>query len=277
MNQKNLNNSVITKKDLIGVFFRSFTIEWSWNYIKQQNLGYAYAMIPILNKVYKKKEDRIDAYQRHLEFFNITPWLSTIPLGITIAMEEARAKDTAHIDASAISNIKVALMGPISGIGDSMFWGTLRVIATGLSIGFAKQGNILGPILFLLAFNIPALLIRWFGLVYSFRLGEGFVDRMQENGFMQKLTFGATIVGLLVIGAMAGSLISLNVSYAIGEGETAQTLSQIADEVIPNFFPLLSVFGCFYLVKKNIRPQYIILLIAIVGIIGAYFGFLGVA
>lgn len=81
-------------------------------------------------------------------------------------MEEARAKDTAHIDASAISNIKVALMGPISGIGDSMFWGTLRVIATGLSIGFAKQGNILGPILFLLAFNIPALLnsLVWTGI-----------------------------------------------------------------------------------------------------------------
>lgn len=56
MNQKNLNNSVITKKDLIGVFFRSFPIDWSWNYIKQQNLGYAYAMIPILNKVYKKKK-----------------------------------------------------------------------------------------------------------------------------------------------------------------------------------------------------------------------------
>ena len=54
MNQKNLNNSVITKKDLIGVFFRSFPIDWSWNYIKQQNLGYAYAMIPILNKGYTK-------------------------------------------------------------------------------------------------------------------------------------------------------------------------------------------------------------------------------
>lgn len=277
MKQRNLNNSILTKKELRGVFFRSFPIDWSWNYIKQQNLGYAYAMIPIINKFYKNESDRIEAYQRHLEFFNITPWLSTIPLGITIAMEEARAKDPEHIDASAISNIKVALMGPLSGIGDSLFWGTLRVIATGISIGLAKDGNIFGPILFLLAFNIPALLIRWFGLTYSYRLGEGFVDKMQENGFMQRLTYGATIMGLLVIGAMAGSWVNLNVSLSIGQGESAQTITQIADGVIPNLFPLLSVFGCYFLVKKNIRPQYIIILIAILGILGAYFGCLGVA
>lgn len=276
MKPKNFNESSITRKDLRGVYLRSMAIEWPWNYIKQQNLGYAFAMIPILNKLYQNKEDRIEAYKRHLEFFNISSWLSTVPLGITIAMEEARAKDPSHMDGNAISNTKVALMGPLSGIGDSLFWGTLRVIATGVSIGLAKQGNVFGPILFLLAFNIPAFIIRWIALNYSFHLGEGFIDRMQEHGFMHKLTFGATIVGLFVVGAMAGSWVTLNVAVALGEGEHAKTLSDIANDIVPNLFPLLSVFGCYYLVKKDIRPQYIIILIAIIGILGAYLGWLGV-
>lgn len=274
MTQKNSNTGTITKQDLRRTFLRSLPLEWSWNYVKQQNLGFSYAMLPMIQKLYDKKEDQIEAYQRHLEFFNITPYLCTIAMGIALAMEEAKAKDPSKIDGSAISNIKVALMGPLSGIGDSLFWGTLRVIATAIAIPLSQQGNILGPILFLLTFNVPALLIRWFGLVYSFRLGENFVDKIQNN-LMTKLTFGASIVGLCVIGAMAGSWVYLTVPIAIGSGEEAQTISQLADTIVPNLLPLLGVFGCYYLVKKNIRSQYIILLIAIIGIVGAYFGWLG--
>lgn len=274
MTQKNSNTGTITKQDLRRTFLRSLPLEWSWNYVKQQNLGFSYAMLPMIQKLYDKKEDQIEAYQRHLEFFNITPYLCTIPMGIALAMEEAKAKDPSKIDGSVISNIKVALMGPLSGIGDSLFWGTLRVIATAIAIPLSQQGNILGPILFLLTFNVPALLIRWFGLVYSFRLGENFVDKIQNN-LMTKLTFGASIVGLCVIGAMAGSWVYLTVPIAIGSGEEAQTISQLADTIVPNLLPLLGVFGCYYLVKKNIRSQYIILLIAIIGIVGAYFGWLG--
>lgn len=274
MTQKNSSNKIITNKDLTRTFLRSLPLEWSWNYVKQQNLGYAYAILPMIKKLYAEKDDQIEAYKRHLEFFNITPYLCTIPLGITLAMEEAKATKRQEIDGSAISNIKVALMGPLSGIGDSLFWGTLRVIATAIAIPLSQQGSILGPVLFLLAFNIPALLIRWFGLIYSFRLGEKFVDKIQ-NAFMTKLTFGASIVGLCVIGAMAGSWVTLNIPIAIGSGEEAQTISQLVDTVVPNLLPLLGVFGCFYLVKKNIRSQYIILLIAVIGIVGAYFGFLG--
>lgn len=274
MTQKNSNTEMITKQDLRRTYLRSLPLEWSWNYVKQQNLGFSYAMLPMIQKLYDKKEDQIEAYQRHLEFFNITPYLCTIPMGIALAMEEAKAKDPSKIDGSAISNIKVALMGPLSGIGDSLFWGTLRVIATAIAIPLSQQGNILGPILFLLTFNVPALLIRWFGLVYSFRLGENFVDKIQNN-LMTKLTFGASIVGLCVIGAMAGSWVYLTVPIAIGSGEEAQTISQLADTIVPNLLPLLGVFGCYYLVKKNIRSQYIILLIAIIGIVGAYFGWLG--
>lgn len=64
--------SEITKKELNRVFWRSFQMEFSWNYERQMNLAYVYAMIPILKKLYKTKESMADALKRHLEFFNTT-------------------------------------------------------------------------------------------------------------------------------------------------------------------------------------------------------------
>ena len=58
-------SKLITKRDLRKVFFRSFPMEWTWNYEKQQNLGYTYALIPIIEKLYKDKpEEKAAALQR---------------------------------------------------------------------------------------------------------------------------------------------------------------------------------------------------------------------
>ena len=94
-------------------------------------------------------------------------------------------------------------MGPLSGIGDSFFWGTLRIIATGVGTSLALQGNILGAILFLLIFNIPAMFIRYQGMMLGYKLGDSFIDKIVSSGLMDKLTYGASIVGLMVIGGMA--------------------------------------------------------------------------
>ena len=146
---------VLNKRDLMKVFWRSFTMEWTWNYERQANLGYGFAMVPILEKLYKDKpEEKAEALQRHLEFFNTTPHVSTLILGISSAMEEQNSTQE-DFDTSSINNVKVGLMGPLAGIGDSLLWGTLRIIATGIGTSLALQGNILGPILFLLIFNIP--------------------------------------------------------------------------------------------------------------------------
>ena len=120
--------NVIGKKELRSIFLRSLSLEYSWNYERQQNMGYCFAMLPAIKKIYQKKEDQIAAAKRHMEFFNTTPYISTAVFGISTAMEESNARNE-DFDTSSINNVKVALMGPLAGIGDSMFWGTLRVIA----------------------------------------------------------------------------------------------------------------------------------------------------
>ena len=191
----------LTKKELNQVFWRSFGMEWDWNYERQMNMAYCYCMLPVIKKLYSNKEDQIAAMQRHLEFFNTTPQLSTLILGISAAMEESNANDP-DFDTESINSVKVSLMGPLAGIGDSFIWGTLRIIATGVGLSLANQGNILGPILFLLIFNIPAQGLRYYLMNAGYKLGSGFLAKIQENGLMSKLTYAASVLGLMVVGGI---------------------------------------------------------------------------
>ena len=132
----------ITPRDLRRVFWRSFQMEFSWNYERQMNLAFVYALIPVLKKLYPRKEELAGALKRHLVFFNTTPHIVTLLLGITTAMEEKNSQQK-NMDATAIDNVKASLMGPLAGLGDSFFWGTLRLIATGnTSIEIAKRLHI---------------------------------------------------------------------------------------------------------------------------------------
>ncbi len=250
-------------------------MEYSWNYERQQHMGYCYSMLPIIRRVYDNKEDQIQAAKRHMEFFNTTPYISTLILGISSAMEEANANDD-RFDASSINSIKAALMSPLAGIGDSLFWGTLRVIATGLGVSLSMQGNILGPLLFLLVFNIPAYIVRWLCLKWGYGFGTSFLSKIEESGLMPKLTMGAAILGLMVIGAMVPNLVSVSVAGSLGTGDSAQSIQSIIDGIMPSLLPLLVTFGVFQLVQHKVKIAWILVILMAVGIIGSFFGIFAV-
>ncbi|WP_339283042.1 PTS system mannose/fructose/sorbose family transporter subunit IID [Oceanobacillus sp. FSL K6-3682] len=263
--------SLITKKDLNKVFWRSFQMEFSWHYERQMNMAYVYAMIPILRKLYQTKEEMASALKRHLEFFNTTPHIVTLILGINAAMEEENRLDK-KFDEKAIDSIKTSLMGPLAGIGDSFFWGTLRLIATGVGTSLALQGNILGPILFILIFNIPHVVLRYLFTGWGYKLGTGFLKKIQSNGMMDSLTLGASIIGLVVVGAMTASMIDITIPLSIGSGEEAVTIQSILDDIMPQLLPLAAFGIVFYLLKKEVKPLSIIGGMAVVGILGAWIG-----
>lgn len=267
---------VLNKRDLMKVFWRSFTMEWTWNYERQANLGYGFAMVPILEKLYKDKpEEKAEALQRHLEFFNTTPHVSTLILGISSAMEEQNSTQE-DFDTSSINNVKVGLMGPLAGIGDSLLWGTLRIIATGIGTSLALQGNILGPILFLLIFNIPHIILRYICMMGGYRLGAGFLSKMQQGGLMDKVTYGAAIVGLMSIGAMIATMVTVNIPLSYGEGDSAIVIGDILNGIIPGIIPLLFTGFIYWLVtKKKMKTTVALLLILVIGIIGSLTGILG--
>lgn len=271
-----MSSNLLTKKDLKGVFWRSLTLEASWNYERQQNLAYSYAMNKVLAKLYPAGEERKRALQRHMVFFNCSPPLATFIMGINTAMEEKNAEDPDNFDPDSINNVKAALMGPLSGIGDSFFWGTLRILATGLGTSFALQGNILGPILFLLVYNVPAFAIRWLGLFKGYDLGVDMLKNAESTGFIAKFSYGASILGLMVIGGMTSSMVTVNLAGSIGQGNEAQTWNSIVNGILPNMLPLGCVMLIYWLLKKKVSTVVILIGIFVLSIVMAYFGILKV-
>lgn len=128
----NNEKKLLTKSDINRVFWRSFTVNASFNYERQMSQGAQYALSPILQKLYPDKKELGEALQRHAEFFNTTPMLCPFIFGITAAMEEENATQE-DFDPNTINSVKAGLMGPLAGIGDSVFWGTLRPLAGGMS------------------------------------------------------------------------------------------------------------------------------------------------
>jgi len=265
------DENAINARDLRRVFWRSFQMEFSWNYERQMNLAFVYALIPVLKKLYPQKAALAAALKRHLVFFNTTPHIVTLLLGITTAMEEKNSQQQ-EMDGTAIDNVKASLMGPLAGLGDSFFWGTLRLIATGIGTSLALQGNILGPILFLLVFNVPHILVRWLFTRWGYVLGTGVLHRVQKSGMMESLTYGASIIGLMVVGAMAASMINITIPISFGAGEAKTEVQGIIDNNMPCLLPLVSFGIVYWLLGRKVKPLTIIGGMALVGILGSWIG-----
>lgn len=190
----------LTRKDRLAVAWRSTFIQGSWNYERMQNGGWCYAMLPAIKKLYKTKEDRILAMQRHLEFFNTHPYIASPIIGVTLALEEERANG-APVDDVAIQGVKVGMMGPLAGVGDPVFWFTVRPMLGALGASLALAGNILGPIIFFLAWNIIRWAFMWYTQEFGYRAGSKITDDL-SGGLLQKVTKGASILGMFVLGSL---------------------------------------------------------------------------
>lgn len=259
-------NSKITKKDFWSVFFRSMTLDVSWNYERMQNLAYAYAIAPIIRRLYKTPETRQVALERHLEFMSVTPHICTLLLGISGAMEEENAKND-DFNSASINAVKSSLMGPMAGIGDSFFWGTLKVIATGVAISISNQGNYFGPIVFLLIINIPHLILRYICLDKGFKIGTKFFNDVGNSGIIEKVTEYASILGLMVIGGMTASNVIFELTAKVGGGKIAVPLQQYVDEIMLGFFPACFFLVLYWLLGKKVKTTTLLLGVIVVSII----------
>ena len=267
----------LNKKDLINIFIRSNFRLGSFNFDRMQAIGFCVSLLPALRKVYKDdKQEMAAAMKRHLEFFNTQPFLATPIMGITAAMEEKKANG-ADISDQTISGVKVGLMGPLAGVGDPIFWGTLRPVLAALGAGIALTGSIMGPLIFFLVFNAIRLATNWYGVMYGYSKGTELVDEMGGNK-MRFLTEGSSVLGLLVMGALVAKWTTVNMplvlsSYTNSAGEQVTTTVQtILDSLMPGIVPLLMTFACMWLLRKNVNPLIIILGLFALGIVGYAIG-----
>lgn len=262
---------LIGNKELRSMFWRSFLIQSSWSFDKMMAYGQMYGIEKSLRKIYPNDDDYYAALKRHCETFNVTPHISPFIMSLSVAMEEENAKNP-NFDVSSINKVKVGLMGPLSGIGDSFFWGTFRVIAAGIGIGIAKQGNILGSILYFLIYTSIHFIAKWLSAKYGYTLGTKFLNQSEESHSIEKLSYGASILGLTVIGAMIGTMVTLQAKLQFDLSGTVTKLQSIFDQIFPGILPLAVTFICLFLLRKNVKVIYVILGIFVFSILGSWAG-----
>ncbi|GAF39427.1 PTS system, mannose fructose sorbose, IID component family protein [Agrilactobacillus composti DSM 18527 = JCM 14202] len=265
-----------------------------------QNGGWCYSMIPAIKKLYKTKEDRSAALTRHLEFFNTHPYLASPILGVTLALEEERANG-APIDDVAIQGVKVGMMGPLAGIGDPVFWFTIKPIIGALAASIAMSGNILGPILYFVLWNIIRMAFMWYTQEFGYQAGSKITEDL-SGGLLQDITKGASILGMFILGSLVNRWVAVKftpvvstvkldkgafidwaklpkgfagvkealIQQAAGRYLTADkvtTLQDNLDLLIPGLAGLLLTFFCMWLLKRKVSPIVIILGLFVVGVV----------
>lgn len=249
-------------------------MEYSWNYQKQMSVPFCLMLAPMLKKIYRNDpEGYSDSLTRNLEFFNVTHYLAPFVGGIVLSMEELVAKS--ELKPEAVSQVKTALMGPISGIGDAFFLNTLRVVCAGIGVSLSLSGSLFGPIVFLLAFNIPAFACRIFGARVGYHLGVSFLSKVQESGMMSKVMTAAGIVGIMVIGSMTVSMTSVSIPITFGSGESIATIQSVLDGIMPGMLALVALVAYYIALSKKVSPIVLIVVTMIIGVAGAFFGVLG--
>lgn len=295
----------LSKSDRKKVWWRSTFLQGSWNYERMQNLGWAYALIPAIKKLYTSKEDRAAALERHLEFFNTHPYVAAPIIGVTLALEEERANG-AEIDDTAIQGVKIGMMGPLAGVGDPVFWFTIRPILGALGASLAMAGNIVGPLLFFFGWNIIRMAFLWYTQELGYRAGSE-ITKDLSGGIIQKITKGASILGMFILAVLVERWVSITFTVKLPStqlsegayiefpkesvtgtelqgilGDVANGLSLTStqtntlqgqlDSLIPGLMGLLLTFFCMWLLKKKVSPITIIIGLFIVGIIARFFG-----
>lgn len=273
VNQVNNQERLVTKQDLIKVYLRHYQLLSLYTYERQQAANFCGAMLPVLVKLYPDKDDLKEAMKRHNVFFNTTVAMAPFILGIVCAMEEENKNDP-NFDISSINAVKTALMGPLAGVGDSFFWGTFRVIAAGIGAPMAAAGHLVGVIIYILLNVIPSTAVRILGMRIGYKGGKEFLNKISKDGTLEKATEAAKILGLVVVGALVPTIVSMNLAVTIGWGGTNLVLQDILNQIMPFLLPLLLSLLCYFLLKKGVKNTYVMLGLLFAGIILGAIGIL---
>lgn len=262
------------KKLTMKTLRKAWILWFFWNGSAQQAetiVGncFAHALTPIVQELYPapdEKEERIAAYKRSLTLFNTEQQVGAICPGIICGMEEANANG--QCTPETIQAVKVALIGPTSAIGDSMWVATVIPLLLTICMSITKAAGAygwIGPVIYLIGYPIGTAIISWKLWMLGYRTGLEGIHKFMSSGKLEQLTSAMTILGLVVVGSLTAQFVSMSIPVSITPpgGETAAiNLDTLLNNIFPKLMPLLLTFGIYHLyAKKKWKP------IAIMGLI----------
>jgi mannose/fructose/N-acetylgalactosamine-specific phosphotransferase system component IID len=265
----------LERRDLLASFWRYFwSFQISWNYERMQALGFAYAMEPVLRKLFPNDADYEAALERHLVFFNTNPVVGApLIIGSAIAKEEAGAPASAE-------GVKIALMGPLAGVGDTIIWALYNSIIFTIGASLALQQNILGPIFVIVMVAIPYTVARYWQFMWAYGQGRSLATSL-ASGALERVTEGATVLGLIVIGGFIPSIVKIVTTWDYSQTLTVagkQVTQKVPvqtqlDAILPFMLPVLLTGFVYWLLKRyNLNPLWAIAVVFLFGIIVGWLG-----
>ena len=240
-----------------------------------QTFGYLCSMLPVVEELYNKKEDKEKAMKTYTAFFNTEPQIGSVIVGMTAGLEEARANGE-DVDDETINGLRAGLMGPLAGIGDSLVVGTVIPILLGVALGMSSGGSPLGAIFYIIVWNLFAYFGMKFLYFKGYELGGKAVDFLVgPQG--EALRESITMLGGIVIGAVAATWVSVTTNFTLtaqGAKEPYLELQKTLDSVYPGFLTAAFIILCWYLLaKKKMSPIKVMLLLVVIAFVGVLIGF----
>ncbi|NLC54478.1 MAG: PTS system mannose/fructose/sorbose family transporter subunit IID [Erysipelothrix sp.] len=267
----------MTKKISEKTLRKSWKIWFFWHGSSQQGenlLGNAmgHTMTPVIEELYDNKEEKVLAYKRSLTLFNTEQQLGAIAPGILVGVEESVANK--EITPEIADSVKVALIGPTSAIGDSLWVATVIPLLLTVAMTITHMGGAfvyIGPLLYAIGYPIGTAIMSWKLWQLGYRTGIDSMRKFMESGMLEQITKTMTILGLIVVGALAASFVSVNIPLVITPpgGETAAVdVNAMINNIFPNILPLLFTIFVYWLYsKKNKSPLFIMGVILLVAIL----------
>ena len=265
-----IEKKVLTAEDkqiIKEIYLYSHCPHMGYNSARGQANGFTMAMIPAIERIYGDDvEAKKEAYVRHNQYINT----HTIPFALIASVCYVLEKEHKEngLDVETITNMKAALMGPTAGFFDSLFFNCLRVIASGVAIGYAAKGSLLAPFLFLIIYGLPHEPLRYLMAKVGYQYGFSFIDEMFESGLIKSLTKAASIIGMMMVGCMTATSINIPLALTITAGDGVVAVNDVLEAVMPGLLGVLTVFGFRALLKKGWTPSKLIILCLVIGLVG---------
>ncbi len=277
---------------------KSFNNWFFWNGCSQQaesmlGMAFGQSMAPAIEELYDTTEGKAAALKRHITLFNTESQVGSVCNGIAIGMEEQLANGVGAPE--SIQEAKVALIGPTSAIGDSLWVATIIPLLLTICLSISSSMTTaawIGPLVYMIVYPIGTYLLSWKIFQLGYKAGLEGVQRFMASGQLDKIIRAVTILGLLVVGALTASFVTCSLNIDIKTAakvfdEASQSyidgtisvfnLDNLLNSVFPKIVPLaLTVFVYTLYAKKNWKPLTIMLLILVLAAVLTAIGYIPV-
>lgn len=254
--------TIVTKRDLLKAWWRwTLAVEVPVSFDRMQALAFGYSMNSVMRKLYKDNPQELkEAMRRHTSMFNTNCDWGSIIHGITISLEEQRALGHEEVSPEMIQSLKLGLMGPLAGIGDSVDQGIVATIPLAIFVPMALEGSVVAAFIPGLIYMAWSFAWSWFLFNKGYTLGKSSVLEILNSGAIKKVIDIASIVGLFMIGCLSASYVKLQTVIEFSSGSEQVTLQSILDGILPNMLPFIVVMGMYLYITKR-GPKFIRLML----------------